>query len=577
MATIDLKEDTPIKVNISSEKTLNTEIKDLNYIPEYKEYELERQTNEIKRQSNESNREAYINELKQRVINGEFDGAGIISIDKTSTSGLVDTYTITYSNGNTETYEITNGAKGETGATGPQGETGQQGPKGEPGVAGKDGAKGEDGVSCTHSWNGTTLTITSASGTSSADLKGETGDPGERGPQGIAGNDGVSPTITTSKSGKVSTITIVDAQGTHTATINDGADGQGSGDMLKVDYDTNGNGIVDNAEKVNNHTVESDVPSNAVFTDTTYTAGTGIDITDGVISNTQTSANWGNITGTLSEQTDLNNALDNKVDKITDKGLSTNDYTTTEKEKLAGIAAGAEKNVNADWNSTSGDSQILNKPTLSIVATSGSYSDLSDKPTIPTVPTNLSSFTDDLGSNPTHTHEQYLTEHQDISGKQDILVSGTNIKTIDGTSILGSGNLDVSGDTLPIGAITEFDGNTIPEGYEEVAEMSGSNDNGSWIKYADGTMICYGIFTGTLTTAAWGTIADGNLSGTFTFPQSFINVPIITAVDCSGYSFMITQIISTQTGVSKITLARSNAVSNVNVSVSYIAIGRWKQ
>lgn len=39
--------------------------------------------------------------------------------------------------------------------------------------------KGVDGISATHSWNGTTLTITSASGTSSADLKGEKGDQGE--------------------------------------------------------------------------------------------------------------------------------------------------------------------------------------------------------------------------------------------------------------------------------------------------------------------------------------------------------------------------------------------------------------
>ena len=35
---------------------------------------------------------------------------------------------------------------------------------------------GQDGISVTHSWNGTTLTITSASGTSSSDLKGEKGD-----------------------------------------------------------------------------------------------------------------------------------------------------------------------------------------------------------------------------------------------------------------------------------------------------------------------------------------------------------------------------------------------------------------
>ena len=35
-------------------------------------------------------------------------------------------------------------------------------------------------------------------------------------------------------------------------------------------YDSNGDGVVDNAKKVNNHTVEKDVPSNAVFTDTVY-------------------------------------------------------------------------------------------------------------------------------------------------------------------------------------------------------------------------------------------------------------------------------------------------------------------
>lgn len=37
-------------------------------------------------------------------------------------------------------------------------------------------------------------------------------------------------------------------------------------------------------------------------------------------------------------------ALANKVDKVTGKGLSTNDYTTEEKSKLAGIAEGATAN-----------------------------------------------------------------------------------------------------------------------------------------------------------------------------------------------------------------------------------------
>ena len=39
--------------------------------------------------------------------------------------------------------------------------------------------------------------------------------------------------------------------------------------------------------------------------------------------------------------------------------------------------------VNSDWNSTSGVSEILNKPNLATVATSGSYNDLSNTPAIP--------------------------------------------------------------------------------------------------------------------------------------------------------------------------------------------------
>lgn len=40
--------------------------------------------------------------------NGQ-DGRGIVSIEKTSTSGLVDTYTITYTDDTTSTYSVTNG------------------------------------------------------------------------------------------------------------------------------------------------------------------------------------------------------------------------------------------------------------------------------------------------------------------------------------------------------------------------------------------------------------------------------------------------------------------------------------
>ena len=53
------------------------------------------------------------------------------------------------------------------------------------------------------------------------------------------------------------------------------------------------------------------------------------------------------------------------VAKETGKGLSTNDFTTELKNKLDGIAAGAQVNVKPDWNASAGNAaEILNKPTI---------------------------------------------------------------------------------------------------------------------------------------------------------------------------------------------------------------------
>ena len=53
-----------------------------------------------------------------------------------------------------------------------------------------------------------------------------------------------------------------------------------------------------------------------------------------------------------------------KVDKVEGKGLSTNDYTNADKNKLSGIEEGAEVNVQSDWNVTNSnsDAYIKNKP-----------------------------------------------------------------------------------------------------------------------------------------------------------------------------------------------------------------------
>lgn len=65
---------------------------------------------------------------------------------------------------------------------------------------------------------------------------------------------------------------------------------------------------------------------------------------------------------------------------------------------------------------------------------------------------------------------------------QDELVSGENIKTINGTSLLGSGNITITGgsggsgaDDVPINTIVEYDGTTIPDGWEKVEDSSNSN------------------------------------------------------------------------------------------------------
>ena len=140
----------------------------------------------------------------------------------------------TYADFTAEQLASLKGVKGDTGETGPMGPQGEQGIKGDTGDVGPQGPKGDTGA-------------TGATGPQGPKGdKGDTGDPGpagpkgdtgEQGPQGIqgpkgdtgatgpAGADGVSPTVSTSKSGNVTTITIVDASGTKTATINDGAKG----------------------------------------------------------------------------------------------------------------------------------------------------------------------------------------------------------------------------------------------------------------------------------------------------------------------------------------------------------------
>lgn len=116
-----------------------------------------------------------------------------------------------------------------------------------------------------------------------------------------------------------------------------------------------------------------------------------------------------------------------------------NNYTTTEKNKLSGIASGAEVNVQSDWSvtDTSSDAFIKNKPTIPTVNNATltiqkngtnvqtfTANSSSNKTANITVPTKTSDLTNDSG----------FVDATAIAGKQDLLTAGDHIN-ITGTTI----------------------------------------------------------------------------------------------------------------------------------------------
>ena len=148
------------------------------------------------------------------------EGRGISAVEKTNTYGLIDEYTITYTDNTTSTFIVVNGADGEQGIQGFPGKDGEtptieigengtwvingtdtgvavQGAKGD---QGEQGEKGEDGRSIESvvktETNGLvdTYTITYSDGSTSEFLV-VNGANGEQGIQGLPGQDGRTPTI----------------------------------------------------------------------------------------------------------------------------------------------------------------------------------------------------------------------------------------------------------------------------------------------------------------------------------------------------------------------------------------------
>lgn len=107
----------------------------------------------------------------------------------------------------------------------------------------------------------------------------------------------------------------------------------------------------------------------------------------------------------------VNNIVKENIKDKQNKLIAGDNITIKDDVISATGGGGSVEQQQTDWDQTdeSAIDYIKNKPALSLVAISGLYNDLRNKPIIPTVPTNVSAFTNDAG---------YITA-TDVADKQD--------------------------------------------------------------------------------------------------------------------------------------------------------------
>lgn len=112
---------------------------------------------------------------------------------------------------------------------------------------------------------------------------------------------------------------------------------------------------------------------------------------------------------------------------------------------------------------------------------------------------------------------------------------------------------------------------------------TGSNQYGSWIKYADGTMICTrnNIKRSVSADKEWGSLFVGVTNESFNYSQKFIKTPtIITKVFIDGdtaiFECQYTKQVVELNSFRGISFARPNKIYNIPIGISFIAIGKWK-
>lgn len=177
----------------------------------------------------------------------------------------------------------------------------------------------------------------------------------------------------------------------------------------------------------------------------------------------------------------LQTALDAKVDEVVGKELTDNNFTDLLLSKLNGIASGAEVNVKADYNATTGDSEILNKPT--------DVTDLSLH--------NATELADITNSG----------SGQIITGSERTKLTDINVNT--NTRVVTDGTSSI---TVPTNTDTTYDLTVAQSGDDAVISLEGSDNVDDDVTLAAGTYIDITVNSGTATIDAdltTGAVADG--------------------------------------------------------------------
>lgn len=184
----------------------------------------------------------------------------------------------------------------------------------------------------------------------------------------------------------------------------------------------------------------------------------------------------------------LENAIQNKVDKVDGKGLSTNDFTTEYKTQLDDLSTtyATKQDLTDIINGAPEEYDTLKEIAEWIKSDeSGSAAMTSDIATLKSYFTNGSAnkaLADQSGNNIETTYAKisdFNSLSAEVETKQDTLVSGTNIKTVNGNSLIGSGNIELSDDTVVIdlGTLAEESGTLSPTLVSEINNAISENKN----------------------------------------------------------------------------------------------------